>query len=273
MDLLVTQLDGTKRLLSQYNILITSFEEGAPTVSRNSSQLDQRNGSIDFGGWHKSKTIKVEGYMRANSQDEEELLRERIYALLTNVNGYYITQFKNDDFNNYERPGEQTGELLDKITNYPSHKRFLVYCEEPSFDFIGMTGGKILYKLSADFITLKLPYGESIAKDILITKGVVPYKGTVDCNQLEQQFSIQFVATKAATTLKIMLDEQTFLYSGSVTVGDVFLLGGFSFTKNALSIVSNTNYQYFIFHARSANHLTSSIAGVIKILGFQNLYA
>ena len=166
MDLLVEKLDGSRYYLSQYKVLITDFEESAPSVTRNSKQLDQRNGNIDFGGWHTDKTINITGYYRADDIDEEEMLREKLYALLSDPNGYYITQLKTTPNVAMERPGETSGGYYDKLSDYPSHKRFLVYTEAPEMELVGNVNGTLLYKLTAEFKTMKLPYGETTKTDI-----------------------------------------------------------------------------------------------------------
>jgi len=176
MDLLIEKLDGSRYYLSQYKVLITDFEESAPSVTRNSKQLDQRNGNIDFGGWHTDKTINITGYYRADDIDDEEMLREKLYALLSDPNGYYITQLKTTPSMAMERPGETSGDYYDKLSNYPSHKRFLVYTEAPELELVGNVNGALLYKLTAEFKTMKLPYGESVPRDLDV-KPNVPYYG------------------------------------------------------------------------------------------------
>lgn len=173
MDLLVEKLDGIRYYLSQYKVLITDFEESAPSVTRNSTQLDQRNGNIDFGGWHTDKTINITGYYRANDMDEEEMLREKLYALLSDPDGYYITQLKTTPNVAMERPGQTSGGYYDKLSDYPSHKRFLVYTEAPEMELVGNVNGTLLYKLTAEFKTLKLPYGETPLNDVSLDS---PYK-------------------------------------------------------------------------------------------------
>ena len=174
MDILFEKLDGSRYYLSQYKVLITEFEESAPSVTRNNMQLDQRNGNIDFGGWHKDKTINITGYYRADDIDEEEMLREKLYALLSDPDGYYITQLKTSPEASVERPGETSGNYYDKLKDYPSHKRFLVYTEAPEMELVGNVNGTLLYKLTAKFKTLRLPYGETPAIDIDIDN--TPYK-------------------------------------------------------------------------------------------------
>nr|DAX63798.1 MAG TPA: distal tail protein [Caudoviricetes sp.] len=272
MDLLVEKLDGRRYYLSQYKVLITDFEESAPSVTRNSKQLDQRNGNIDFGGWHTDKTINITGYYRADDMDDEEALREKLYALLSDPDGYYITQLKTSPETAVERPGETSGNYYDKLKDYPSHKRFLVYTEAPEMELVGNVNGTLLYKLTSEFKTMKLPYGETPPADIDVSS-IVPYRGTVPCNQLEQGFAVQFTATGSASSLSLKIDDTELTYNGAVAAGDVFMFSGFSYTQNGLSIVSNTNKAYFTLQPDKPNRIACNVPGTIRILGFQNLYA
>jgi hypothetical protein len=424
MDLLIEKLDGSRYYLSQYKVLITDFEESAPSVARNNKQLDQRNGNIDFGGWHTDKTIDITGYYRADDIDDEEMLREKLYALLSDPDGYYIIQLKTTPSVAMERPGETSGNYYDRLRDYPSHKRFLVYTEAPEMELVGNVNGTLLYKLTAEFKTMKLPYGETPAIDVAIDspykdvpvnlltgtsnqvvqannwnmqiadikydKGLggalcasvminnadhaselakgsariileahdksgnilaavdgtyigynanglswcsisindntadvkayiwtdnmnantyysclkiekgttaspwspnpadpeynswyyslagnvsVPYSGSVPCNQLEQGFTVKFTATGSASSLSFKIDDTELTSSNTVAAGDVFLLNGFSYIQNGLSIVSKTNKAYFILQPDKPNRITCNVPGKVRILGFQNLYA
>lgn len=448
MDLLIEK--GDKRTyLSRYKVITTSFEESSPSVKRNNTQIQYRNGNVDFGGWHEAKKIDYVGYYRADDIDEEEVLREKIYALLSDQDGYYITQLKNDSDNSYERPGENTGDYFEKQVNRPSHKRFYVYASSLESELVGSYGGHVLYKISATFTTMKLPYGESVPRDldvkpnvpyigdnlytdtknfdnleswytsnywtkntdtykglavlqttanwkglsqyiqvkkgdiltysvyaknisgtgnsniywalstspegsyssatssptnstvaitdswqrvsgttvatsdgylrprlersdgntntlqvsgIKVEKGsvptpyspapsdaeynawytkfyyntdnlVIPYAGTVPCNQLEQGFTIEFTAKEGGSGLKVNLNGTELTYSGQVYSGDVVKLSGYEYTKNDISIVELTNKAYFKLIPGITNEISSNLHGSIKILGFQDLYA
>lgn len=272
MDLLIEK--GDKRTyLSRYKVITTSFEESAPSVNRNNTQIQYRNGNVDFGGWNEAKTIDYVGYYRADDLDEEEYLRERIYALLSDPDGYYITQLKNDNDDSFERPGETSGDYFDKQVNRPSHKRFYVYASSLESELVGSYGGHVLYKISATFTTMKLPYGESVPRDLTIVNGVIPYAGTVPCNQLEQGFTAEFTAKESGSSLAIDLNGTELTYSGSIVSDDVFKLSGYEYTKNDISIVKDTNKAYFKLLPGVANKISSSLAGSIRILGYQDLYA
>lgn len=272
MDLLVEKGDS-RTYLSRYKVITTSFEESSPSVKRNNTQIQYRNGNVDFGGWREDKKIDYVGYYRADDIDEEETLREKIYALLSDPDGYYITQLKNDNDNSYERPGENTGDYFEKQVNRPSHKRFYVYVSSLESELVGSYGGHVLYKISATFTTMKLPYGESMPCDLVINNGIIPYVGTVTCSQLEQGFTVEFTAKEAGSNLKISLNGIDFIAPGNVSSGDVFKLSGYEYLRNGISIVKATNKAYFKLLPGISNKISSSIAGEIRILNFQNLYA
>lgn len=272
MDLLVEK-DDSRTYLSRYKVITTSFEESSPSVKRNNTQIQYRNGNVDFGGWNESKTIDYVGYYRADDLEDEEYLRERIYALLSDPDGYYITQLKNDNDDSFERPGENTGDYFDKQANRPSHKRFYVYASSLESELVGSYGGHVLYKINAKFTTIKLPYGESVPCDLIVVNGVIPYAGTVTCNQLEQGFIVEFTAKKSSGGVILNLNGTKLTYSGQVYSGDVFKFSGYEYTKNDISIVKDTNKAYFKLLPGVTNKISSSFAGEIRILDYQDLYA
>ncbi|AAP74526.1 hypothetical protein phiJL1_ORF441 [Lactobacillus phage phiJL-1] len=430
MDLLIEK-DGKRTYLSRYKVITTSFEESSPSVKRNNTQIQYRNGNVDFGGWNESKTIDYVGYYRADDLEDEEYLRERIYALLSDPDGYYVTQLKNDNDNSFERPGETSGDYFDKQVNRPSHKRFYVYASSLESELVGSYGGHVLYKISAKFTTMKLPYGESVPRDLDVKPNVpyygdnlalntstpisiqgnssawqnvrklnlsqnpagltvtfscavtidrvdsgsmymqfgtkfnpawgmpinaqfknmqagvktnikqtvvfptfigdgnfndymnigvahssalvkfedlkveigskntpwspapedseysewylntyysadslvIPYSGTVPCNQLEQGFAIEFTAKEAGSKLVIDVNGTELIYSRQVYSGDVIKLSGYEYTKNDISIIKYTNKAYFKLIPGITNTISSNLHGSIRILDYQDLYA
>lgn len=272
MDLLIEKGDS-RTYLSQLKVLVTKFEEGAPAITRNSTQIQGRNGNVDFGGWHTSKEIEVEGFYRADDLDEETTLRERLYALLSDTDGFYITEMQGELTPDFERPGENEGNLYEQLTTRPSHKRFFVYAKSIEPELQGNVGGAVLYKLTMTFTTMKLPYGESVPRNLSINDGIIPYAGTVTCSQLEQGFVVEFTAKEGGYGLKVNINGAEFTYGEQVYAGDVLKLSGYEYTKNGLSVVRTTNKVYFKLLPGITNTISSSIAGKIRILNFQNLYA
>lgn len=278
MDLLIEKHDGSKAFISQFKVLVTEFEESAPVVKRNSTGLNQRNGAIDFGGWHDSKEIKLTAIYKADGMDEEERLREKIYALLSDPDGYYITQFKTSPLDKLQRPGETIGDYFEQLTDYPSHKRFNVYASEIENEFQGRIGDELLYKLAVTFKTLWLPYGETPAQDVVLSKdeanaAVIKYIGTVPCNQLEQGFRIRFTAKQESNHLDLSMNGETVTYSDTVHSGDVFEFAGFSYKLNGLSVANKVTKNYYTLQPNGENILRCNITGKFEIIKFQNLYA
>lgn len=271
MDLLIEK-NGKRHKLSQLKVLVTAFEESAPEIVRNSKQIQKRNGTIDFGGWLGTKTIDVEGYYRADDLDEETALRERLFALLNDPDGYYITEMRSQLAPAFESPGESSGSLYDNLEAYPSHKRFFVYAKDIKLDLQGNVGGTVLYKMTVSFETLGLPYGESLPQTIRVNNGIIPYRGTVRSKQLESKFGVQFTAAKAGNNLTITLNGVQFVYTGAVNAGDVFKLFGYEYTRGGLNIVKSTNKAVFELAPNAVNTISASIDGTIELVNVRYLY-
>lgn len=214
MDLLVEK-GNNKTYLSQLGFLVTSFEEGAPTIARNSTNIQGRSGSVDFGGWHESKKVKLEGFYRAEDQYEEETLKERLFALLSDPEGIYITEMRGEIGQGFERPGETEGEVYEHMMTRPSHKRFYVYASSIENEFQGNVGGTVLYKTSVEFTTLKLPYGESVPRDLDV-KPNIPYYG-----------KNLITGTKAVKTGVFKAGSQ---WIGGSPINQVSIIGGKTYT-------------------------------------------
>lgn len=223
MDLLIEKNDGSKAFISQFKVLVTEFEESAPVVKRNNTVLDQRNGAIDFGGWHDSKEIKLTAIYKASGMDDEERLREKIYALLSDPDGYYITQFKTSPLEALQRPGETTGDYFEQLTDYPSHKRFNVYASEIENEFQGRIGDELLYKLAVTFKTLWLPYGETPARDIVLNENKVSAVGVnlltgTSSNLIVDDSSNTSQGWKFATVYDDLIAGSVYAFSSEVSV-------------------------------------------------------
>jgi len=102
---------------------------------------------------------------------------------------------------------------------------------------------------------------------------VIPYAGTVPCNQLEQGFAVEFTAQEAGSRLVIDVNGTELTYNGQVYSGDVINLSGYEYTKNDISIVKYTNKAYFKLIPGITNTISSNLHGSIRILGYQDLYA
>ena len=276
MDVLIASRDGTNTVtLVSLGLHVIDFEESPPIVTRNSKSFAGRNGSIDYGGQHTSKTIKVSTYYYATNLTEDEAVQERVNGLLSGLDTYYLTQKLSDaDQYVYERPGQKSGSIaIPQDTE--SYKRFLVYRTDNSGpEFQGKSGAGLLSSWDFEFATAELPYGESKPKDVTVASGKsIPYAGTTDNSQLEQPFYFEVVASAAsATGFKLTVDDQVWEVRTPVIAGDIYKIAGMSNLRGDQNINDDTNYRYFVLHQGKPNKLTCSIAAKIKVKNLKNLY-
>jgi len=276
MDILIAARDGTtSATLSSLGLRVINFEESPPSITRNNKSFDGRNGSIDYGGRHTSKTIKVSAYYYATNLTEDEAVQERVNGLLSGLDTYYLTQKLSDaDQYGYERPGQKSGSIASP-QDTESYKRFLVYRTDNSGpEFQGKSGAGLLSSWTFEFATAELPYGESKPKDVTVASGQsVPYAGTAENSQLEQPFYFEVTASAASTTgFKLTVDDQVWEVRTPVVAGDVYKIAGMSNFRGTQNINDDTNYGYFILKPKQPNKLACSIMARIVVKNLKNLY-
>lgn len=276
MDVLIASRDGTSTVtLGSLGLHVIDFEESPPSVTRNSKSFAGRNGSIDYGGIHTTKTINVTAYYYAANIADDESIQERVNGLLSGLDTYYISMmFNTTDMYEFERPGQRTGKL-ESLPDEKSYKRFLVYrTDSNSPDFKGKSGAGLISNWDFEFATAELPYGESNPKDMTIASGQsIPYAGTTDNSQLEQPFYFEVVASAAsATGFRLTVDDQIWEVRTPVVAGDIYKIAGMSNLRGDQNINDDTNYGYFVLHQGKPNKLTCTIAAKITVKNLKNLY-
>lgn len=275
MDLLITQLNGKQTKLSSLGVQVFDFEESAPSITRTSKSFDGRNGSLDYGGRHADKKIKVSVMYVAQKISGDDSVQQSVNALLSQIDPYYITKLTSDDeMYGYERPGQTTGELnYSKGTE--TTKRFKVYRTDTNApEFKGKIGGKLVSTWELEFETVELPYGESKPRNATISSGTsIKYNGTAACSQLEQPFYFVVTAKAAnANGFKLTVDGQVLEINSPVVAGDVFTLSGMNNLRGNQNINDKTNAGYFVLKPNAANKLTCSINADIQIKNLVDLY-
>lgn len=274
MDLLITNNTSSVKL-SEKDIVTTHFEESTPSLVANTLSFKGRNGKLNFGGEYSEKKLSYTAYMYTNSQSDYEFKRNWLYQLLGNSNPYYITpMYSNEPMYSYESPGETSGNKLGQKNNIESNKRFFVTLEDTfAPELAGGVDSKQIYKINITFVTAVLPFGESKAKKLTIVSGI-PYAGTVAASQLEVPFVVKVLAKQNASGIDLTIGSRTWKYSGTVTSGDTFVIGGMYNTMNMLSINDDTNAEYFVLEPTGTGHIdvTCSIASEIVIEDYKELY-
>lgn len=274
MDLLITN-NATSVRLSSKNIVTFDFDESTPSLAANTISFKGRNGKLNFGGGYLEKKLIYTGYMQTSSQSEYEAKRNWLYQLLGSATPYYITPIYSDAAQyGFERPGQTTGNKLGQTGGVESNKRFYVTLEDTfAPELAGSVDSKQIYKINITFVTAVLPFGESKAKKLTIVSGI-PYAGTVAASQLEVPFVVKVLAKQNASGIDLTIGSRTWKYSGTVTSGDTFVIGGMYNTMNMLSINDNTNAEYFVLEPTGTGHIdvTCSIASEIVIEDYKELY-
>ncbi|WP_165206861.1 phage tail domain-containing protein [Weissella sagaensis] len=272
MDLLVN--NGSLNVkLSSKNILTTDIDESMPSLTPNTLSFKGRNGKLSFGSDYDEKKLTYTGYLTATSQSDYETKRNQLYQLFNSTNPFYITPiYSDDEMYGFERPGQTKGDKIGQSGGSESIKRFYVILEDTfQPEFQGLIGGKQLYKLSINFVTAVLPFGESKPKTATITDKIA-YQGTVPASQLEVPFYVQFKADEVATNLTLKIGNRTWTYRGPVAVGDTFKIGGVYNLKNSLNVNDDTNAEYFVLDPFNGNSVTCSVKGTIEIHNYKELY-
>ena len=58
------------------------------------------------------------------------------------------------------------------------------------YSFIGKSAAGLKYNISFELVTAELPFGETAPRDIVLSGGVIPYKGTAALSQLEVPYVV-----------------------------------------------------------------------------------
>jgi len=275
MDLLITKLDGNSTSLSSIGLQVIDIKEKSASIDRIAKTFDGRNGSLDYGGRHVDKKITVSAMYGAIGMSEDAKTESLINALTSQIEPFYITKFfKDGSMYNFERPGQETGNLTFANGN-EDYKRYKVYRSDTnSPDFKGKIGDKLISTIDLEFKTVGLPYGESKPRSQALASGQsIVYNGNVACSQLEQSFYFVITAKEASDNgFTLTVDNQSLIVTSPVVVGDVYMLSGMNNTRGDQNINNKTNAGYFVLRPNAANKVTCSISADIQIKNLCDLY-
>lgn len=274
MDLLITNKD-TSIKLSDKGIITTDFDESSPSITTNSKTFSGRNGKLHFGSDYGEKKLSYSGILKTYGLDDYEEKKNWLYSVLASKEPYYVQMIYSDNgLYEYEVPGAGRGNVYSPPNGFKSNKRFKVLLDETlQSEFVGRIGDDLIFKISANFVTAELPFGESEPMTRLVTDSI-PYQGTTAASQLEVPFYIQLTAGETSNGISLTVGNRTWIYTGDVAVGDVFQIGGMYNMKNHISINDGTNLEYFVLDPSltGAVSVSSSIEATIEIHDYKELY-
>ena len=274
MDLLITNKNTSIRL-SDKGIITTDFDESSPSLRPLTKSFAGRNGKLHFGSDYSEKKLSYSGILKTYGLDDYEEKKNWLYSVLASKEPYYVQMIYSDNgLYEYEVPGSGRGNVYSPSNGFKSNKRFKVLLDETlQSEFVGRVGDDLIFKVSANFVTAELPFGESEPMTKTITDSI-PYQGTTAASQLEVPFYLQLTAGETASGISLTVDNRTWTYTGDVAVGDVFQIGGMYNMKNHISINDDTNLEYFVLEPSfdGVVSVSSSIEAIIEIHDYKELY-
>lgn len=278
MDALIDK-DGVKTTLSSIGILVTDFEDSAPTLKVNRKEVTNRSGYIFTGATHQVKKMTVTGRFLVPNTLALEEKKDEINGLISNDEPFYITKMlpTSDDLYRFELPGQATDLDLLAIPHVPYKYRYKVIVSgEIDYKFLGKTSAGLLMSLSINFETAELPFGETVPRNIVATTSI-SYAGTAKCSQLEWPWMVRLTANASQSgAISLMIGDRTFIYQAVTPLasGDVLLLKGIETTLNSFNVNDKTNFEHFILKpsASKSIQVSTNFKGTIELLNFVELY-
>lgn len=280
IDLLVTKKKEEIRL-SDWGLLVKDVETSSPVLEVDFRTVKGRNGRIPSNRQFSSKVISAAGTFVVGSLLKYEELKDRLNALLVDEDPYYITKMlpTEEDLYEFELPGEKEDDLdLLAIPHEPYHYRYKVLLTDGvNLTFLGRHSQGLLFRFIFRFVTVELPFGETIPRDITVSGSTIPYQGTALNSQLEYPWQLRLTATAVQPgPFTITIEGKTFQHTGQtpLEVGDVFLLKGIETLKNGVNINHATNYQHFEFlpTPTKKNDFSTTFVGTVEIINFVEFY-
>lgn len=279
MGLLITTKNEEQIYDTDLHLFIKNVEVSAPSLETNLSKVRGRNGQINYGSTHIAKTIVITAWLFSKDEERQAIDRDRIYDVFSDEEPFYITELFDSVLYRFERPGETTGfQLVDlERPKYAYRCRYYVLASaEPKVEFIGRHEGGFISNVSIELQTAELPYGESLPRNEIVQNGVIPYRGTAKCSQLESPFTLKATAQKDGKDATFTIQDRTLTYTGSYKKNDVFEFNGVSNLQNAVNINDKTNYEYFILTKDNRNQNTVATNKpddfLLEVVGYKELY-
>ncbi|MGF1918965.1 phage tail domain-containing protein [Enterococcus faecalis] len=283
MDLKIEK-DTMSTRMSSLGIMIKDIESTNATIEIEKKSIRSTNRSLFLGANHSEKKITVIGYYYAENELQDELMKDKLNGLFGDTSPYYITKmYSSQSFYDFELPGESKNLDLIRIEKQRQyHYRYKVLLDGTiDYDFQGKSSLGLLTRIKLTFVTVELPFGLTIPRDIKLTDAkTIEYGGTVACSQLEWPWKIEISIQKnLGKSFSITIGERQFIYAGKkqMAPGDKFLLEGTSFTLNDLNINDLTNVEYFILKPTDVGYVSFSTSfkaseAEIRLLNIVELY-
>lgn len=170
MDLEVIKQNGEKFLLSDYDVVVQDIKIYSIPMLHNRQRIDGFDGSLSYGTEYGDRKIEVTATFIAKDLHDYAHLRDELFNLLNDSNGYYIRELRRLNKKQYDFIGlnEKPKEKTDTDNSYVNGKQYHVELDG-DFDF---EQDDVYGSTTINFKTSGLPFAESIytAKELHDTK-------------------------------------------------------------------------------------------------------
>ena len=160
MDLEVIKQNGEKFLLSDYDVVVQDIKIYSIPMLHNRQRIDGFDGSLSYGTEYGDRKIEVTATFIAKDLHDYAHLRDELFNLLNDSNGYYIRELRRLNKKQYEfidlneKPKEKTG----TDNSYVNGKQYYVELDG-DFEF---EQDDVYGSTTINFKTSGLPFAESI---------------------------------------------------------------------------------------------------------------
>ena len=197
MDLLIEK-DGQARKLSELGLYNIAVDDSSPTVDISTRTVKGRNGRIFDGLTYAEKVIEVRARLSVPTMEAFFDKKDELTRYILGEDSFYITKMypQRDELYEFETAGQTTGELeIANIPHQPWRYRYKVAgSERINYEFIGKSSAGLKYNISFSFVTVELPFGETVPKDLELSTNTFDYAGTAQLSQLEVPFVVELTA-------------------------------------------------------------------------------
>src|SRR5699024_4378558 len=160
MDLEVIKQNGEKFLLSDYDVVVQDIKIYSIPMLHNRQRIDGFDGSLSHGTEYGDRKIEVTATFIAKDLHDYAHLRDELFNLLNDPDGYYIRELRRLNKKQYEfidlneKPKEKTG----TDNSYVNGKQYYVELDgEFEFEQDDVYGATTI-----NFKTSGLPFAESV---------------------------------------------------------------------------------------------------------------
>lgn len=159
MDMEIVKKDRSTYRMSDYGV-VYDFVVGSIQMESFSERAEGRFGMVNYGADYTFRTIKVPMKFKIAEMHEFAHMRDELYAILTDTDGYYIREMRRPKRLQYEFVNfGETPKWADQTANeYVDGKQYFVRLSSTIEPEQIYNGGEI----ELEFDTIELPFGESI---------------------------------------------------------------------------------------------------------------